>query len=147
MKHSLGEKRSLIRTVGCWNCKHWAPEAGKALWAERAKSNLERAKLIALRSRKGEQDIKVENIKNMVMKMDEAMRQSPPVFGICLNAKAVEQDKLGDLISNEFLCTSGWSGATGASLARAGAALDKTAAELIEDLDGAEAIIEQGLKK
>jgi len=147
VKHSIGDDRVFERTTGCWNCKHWAPDAGRAFWAERATQLLTRAKITALESRKGEQDVKVQNIMSMVKKIDGAMKESPPLFGLCLNAKAKEEDKLGDLIASAYLCTSGWSGAVGASIARAGSALDKTAAELIEDLDGTEAVEEQGLNK
>lgn len=144
---NFGSGRTVERSVGCWNCKHWAPEAGIAYWLEARQARLTQAVSIAISSPQGEQDIRVENIRNMVMKLDIAMAEKPPLFGLCMNAKAKEQDKLGDLIASVYLCTSGWSGATGASLARAGGKLDKTAAELIEDLDGAEAVEIQGLNK
>ncbi len=144
---SLPSNRIIEKTVGCWNCKHWAPEAGAEFWMQRRRTDLAIAKRIALESRKGEADVRVENIKKMVVKLDMAMAATPPLFGLCLNAKAKEQDRLGDLVASAFLCSAGWSGATGASLARAGAALDKTAAEIIEDLDGTDAVKEQGLIK
>lgn len=139
--------RTIDRTVGCWNCKHWAPEAGAEFWLKRRLSDLAAAKHISLNSPHGEQDVRVQNITKMVMKVDMAMAEKPPLFGLCLNAKAKEQDKLGDLIASAYLCSAGWSGAEGASVARAGGKLDKTAAELIEDLDGTAAVEEQGLNK
>lgn len=144
---TIDVSRTFERTQGCWSCKHWAPEKGAEFWLQRRVGELRKATIIALESRKGEQDQRVVNIKSMVMKLDLAMAEKPPLFGLCLNAKAKEQDKLGDLVASAYLCSAGWSGAEGASIARGASAPDKTAAELIEDTFGSEAVEAQGLKK
>lgn len=114
--------------MGCWSCTHWAPERGKELWKTKRLSDLATAVRLATESPDGEQAIPVVNIRRMVSQMDHAMAKPVPVFGVCMSGH-IETD----FVSNSYLCDR-WTGAAGASLARAGQKADTLPEELMEQV-------------
>jgi hypothetical protein len=128
------QERVHERAQGCWNCIHM--RAAKPFWNEQRQSNLQIAVGIAKDSILGENDQKVINIRRMVDYTDNLVAQALVVqCGKTPKGKTAYGDPVGDLVANAYLCD-GWSGAQGASVARAGGALDKLPEELVEIMDG-----------
>jgi len=103
------------------------------MWEQKRLSDLGAAVHISQHSPLGEEDQRVLNIRSMVHKADVAMTRRPPVFGACLKRELSRDTPIGDFVSHEYLCDH-WSGRSGASVARAGAALDERPEELMEDV-------------
>lgn len=126
--------RIFSRTQGCWNCR-WSQNAN-AFWTERRQQDLTKALHIAQTSILGEQDPKCLNIRNMVDKTDHGVA-SGALLRCVANPKGqtATGEPVGDLVVHNYLCHR-WSGAQGASIARAGAKPDDLPEELVDKLDG-----------
>jgi len=110
--------RVVSRGQGCWNCKWWSPEKAKPLWTEKRQNDLATAAKLALESPKGENDVRVYNIRAMVNSLDHLVATGHA--GICLgNGRTADGNPVGDLVVHSFLCDR-WSGVTGSSLATGG---------------------------
>ncbi len=138
----LPADRTIARNQGCWNCRHWSPDGGVAFWNRKRIEDLAVAKQISGGSAEGEEDVRVKNICATVNKVDIAMAQTPATFGLCL--EVIAKQRVGDLVHNAFLCDR-WSGVQGTSLLREGGALDKLPGELVDRIDGSDAVKEQKL--
>lgn len=129
----VGAERIAIRTQGCWNCIHGGEagfEAAADLWWSEARAKtLERGVAIALKSPHGEKDERVKNIRAMVPKTDVQIEAKQWIH--CEKGKNPDGSEVADFVAAAFLCGQ-WTGASGASVARAGAAPDKLPQELME---------------
>lgn len=121
----------IVRTQGCWNCKHWSLEAGKAFWSNARLRDLQIAAGRAAAHPHGESETQVVNIRRMVDTVDVGVAKGE--LGSCLKQDLQRDQPIGDLVAHAYLCTH-WSGKQGASLAREGAKADKLPGELMEDL-------------
>lgn len=119
---------AITRTQGCWNCKHWSTDGGKAFWNSRRLADLQVAAQRAANHPQGENETQVLNIRRMTEMVDTGVAKGE--LGICLKR---EQSLVGDLVAHAHLCHV-WSGRQGASLAREGAKADKLPGELMEDM-------------
>jgi hypothetical protein len=122
--------RTFERTQGCWNCIHGNHEKARTLWSARRQVDLEEAAKVTLQSPMGEGDPTVVKIRRMVDEIDKgvARRILVACTGGGVNAQG---DPVGDLVKSTYLCRK-WSGAQGASVARAGEAPDPLPMELEE---------------
>jgi hypothetical protein len=116
------------RTQGCWNCKHFDnEEKSRNFWELAKQRDLATAKVLAQADPRGESAPKVIAIRKTVREAGAAIASG--AFGICLN-NGVQSD----FVENTHLCA-GWSGRTGASLARAGSGPDTLPDELKDKVD------------
>ena len=121
--------RTIERTRGCWNCKHWTnDDLAKNHWLKLRQQDLTTGLAVANNDPRGEEHPQVVNIRRMVHTADRGIALG--VFGICMAGKSP-----GDFCHNAYLCDH-WSGKTGASVATEGAPLDLLPAELKDKLDG-----------
>jgi hypothetical protein len=120
--------RVFERTQGCWNCKHFDnEEKSRNFWELAKQRDLATAKVLAQADPRGESAPKVIAIRKTVREAGAAIASG--AFGICLN-NGVQSD----FVENTHLCA-GWSGRTGASLARAGSGPDTLPDELKDKVD------------
>jgi hypothetical protein len=107
---------------------------GKKHWSDRRQKDLEIALAKSLQSPLGEDDPKVKDIRRMINHVDHGVASRS--LGMCLGHGVDRNDNpVGDLVMSTYLCRK-WNGAQGASVARAGEALDILPAELEDKLDG-----------
>lgn len=126
--------RVFERTQGCWNCR-WSQRA-TAFWTERRQWDLNKALTISMTSPLGEEDPKVQNIKNMVNKVDHGVASGSLLRCVSIpKGRSANGDPVGDLVVHNYLCDR-WSGATGASVARGGQKPDTLPEELADKIDG-----------
>ncbi len=133
----VNNDRIFERTQGCWNCKNKGD--AKAFWSQRRQQDLKRALDIAMSSKLGENHPKVKNIKQMVDKIDHLVAAGALVTcgtGLVRPGRNAKGDPVGDLIAPNCLCGQ-WSGAQGASIARAGQKPDDLPEELMDKLGDA----------
>lgn len=125
-------ERTFERSQGCWNCKGFSREMAKKHWQDRRQKDLEIGLGLALSSALGEDDPKVKGIRRMVDLVDHGVASGG--LGMCLAGGTDRNgNPIGDFVKDVYLCDK-WSGATGASVARAGAAPDTLPAELEDKL-------------
>lgn len=128
--------RTFERTQGCWNCKHGSSEVARKWWLEKREKDLQVAVGIALSSPIGEKDQKVVNIRRTTALIDEAVGTSSLIK--CMgNGVDRHGNPVGDLVRSVYLCRK-WSGAQGASVARAGEAPDLLPDELEDKVKGSD---------
>lgn len=131
---ALPKDRIFERTQGCWNCKH--SESANKFWTVRRQQDLKRAAhLVQMFPRQGENHPQVVNIRRMVDLADHAIAMHEMVRCTNERARTAKNEPIGDLVASNFLCSQ-WSGAQGASIARAGQKADPLPEELVEKLDG-----------
>jgi hypothetical protein len=119
--------RTFERARGCWSCIHWNnDQLAKGKWTLNRQQDLARALQISLNDPRGEEAPLCMNIKAMVDTMDHGVALG--VWGICLPGHSGT-----DFVHNAYLCDR-WTGRQGASIATAGAKLDKLPEELKEDV-------------
>jgi hypothetical protein len=126
----LSKNRIHERTQGCWNCKHGSSEVARKWWLDKREKDLEIAVNIAIGSPDGEKDHKVVNIRRTTALIDEAVGNSS-LIKCTGNGVDRHGNSVGDLVRSVYLCHK-WSGAQGASIARAGEAPDLLPQELEE---------------
>lgn len=128
------KERVIGRGRGCWNCIHWHPnEPAKKLWAEKRQNDLNTAVGLALESAKGENDVRVKNIRAMVDSLDHLVASGH--VGLCRgNGKTEDGQPVGDFTTHALLCGQ-WSGVQGASMATSGAKLDLLPRDLAQKMD------------
>jgi hypothetical protein len=120
--------RTFERTTGCWNCIHGSSEAARKFWLDQREKDLKTATEVALGSPVGEKEPTVVNIRRMTTLIDEAVFKGDLIKckGSGVDAK---DNPVGDLVKSNYLCRK-WTGAQGASVARAGEAIDLLPMEL-----------------
>ena len=127
------EDRTFERTQGCWNCKHSSRAA--AFWTQRRQQDLARALTIAQEHpAQGEEHTQVVNIRRMVDTIDNQVAAGT-LLRCGGDGKTAAGDPVADLVAHNFLCHK-WSGAQGASIARAGQRADDLPEELADKIDG-----------
>ncbi len=134
--HAMPKERVVERTQGCWNCKHFIQgETAKAAWNSARARDLQTALgIVRENPEQGENHPKVLNIRRMVNLLDHAIAQGEA--GVCGGKGVLEDGKpVGDFVASTLLCRK-WSGAQGASVARAGQKADDLPMELAEKIDG-----------
>jgi hypothetical protein len=120
--------RTYERTQGCWNCMHSSSEEARRFWLDQREKDLKIATEITLGSPIGEKEPKVVNIRRMTALIDEAVFKGDLIK--CSGSGVDANDNpVGDLVKANYLCRK-WSGAQGASVARAGEAPDLLPMEL-----------------
>ncbi len=120
--------RTFERTQGCWNCAHYRPETAKEWWKTKRQQDLQAALSVALESPMKEGDPQVVNTRRMVDAIDVGLATGN--LGMCIGKGVDAQDNpVGDLVKSNYLCRK-WTGAEGASVARAGQAADPLPMEL-----------------
>jgi hypothetical protein len=124
--NNLLGNRAVERTQGCWNCRHFDRDKAKQVWQHRRQIDLQRALEGAQTLPGGEEHAQVRNIRLMVNTLDHAIVLGKT--GMCA-IQAVDTD----FVNDAYLCVS-WTGAIGASLARAGGEADKLPEELMADI-------------
>lgn len=123
--------RTHERTQGCWNCVHFSHDKAKEIWKERRQADLQAALTIALDSPRGEDDQRVVNMRHMVDAVDTGIATFN--LGTCTGGGVdANENPVGTFVKNNYLCHK-WTGATGASVARAGQKADKLPMELLDD--------------
>jgi hypothetical protein len=121
--------RTIERTRGCWNCKHWNNgDLAKDYWLKCRQRDLATGLVKANHNPDGENHPEVVTLRRMVHTADKGVGLG--VFGICLAGKSP-----GDFVHNAYLCDH-WSGAEGHSVATSGTKLDLLPEELKERIDG-----------
>lgn len=125
------KERTFERTQGCWNCKHSSP--AKGYWQQKRQQDLKRALDISLASPRGEQDPKVETLREWVDRIDNLVAVKQLVR--CTTGRQPNGDELPDLVQHSYLCDK-WSGASGSSLARDIGKTDLLPDELVDRVDG-----------
>jgi hypothetical protein len=131
------QDRIFERTQGCWNCVHKSDP--KEWWNEQRQKDLKRALDVSLASKLGENHPKCMNIKAMVDKIDHLIAAKALVrcgSGLVRPGRTADGKPVGDLIAPNYLCNR-WSGAQGASIARAGQAPDPLPEELADKIGNA----------
>lgn len=129
--------RVFERTQGCWNCIHKVSAA--KFWTERRQADLAKALNIAMNSKLGEQHPKVQNIKQMVNTIDHQVAAGLLIRcgqGLVTIGRTANGEPVGDLVTANYLCDR-WTGAQGASIARAGQAPDALPEELADKIGNA----------
>lgn len=131
------QDRIFERTQGCWNCVHKSDP--KPFWNERRQKDLQRALDISLASKAGENHPKCLNIRHMVDKIDNLVAAGALVScgtNLVRPGRSADGQPVGDLIAPNYLCEK-WTGAQGASIARAGQGPDPLPEELADKLGDA----------
>ena len=129
----VSNDRIFNRGAGCWNCKHC--ESGKAFWTHKRQQDLASALRISQGSPLGEEHPKVINIRKMVDTIDHSIAAGALVR--CTGkGMTAHNEPVGDLVAHNYMCHK-WTGAQGASIARAGGKMDELPEELVDKLDGA----------
>jgi hypothetical protein len=125
--------RTFERKQGCWNCFHFDYDRARDKWFDRRQADLAIAVRMALESPLGENDPKVVNIRRMVEAVDLGIKSH--TLGTCDGTGIdAEGNSVGDFVKSVYLCAK-WSGAQGASVARAGEAADPLPMELRDKED------------
>lgn len=136
-KTLVPKERVISRGRGCWSCIHYDTERSNASWTEKRQRDLTAAVELSLKSEKGENDVRVVNIRRMVDSLDHLIASKGA--GICTGGGLTEDEKgrersVGDFVMAAFLCRK-WSGRQGSSLAHEGKP-DLLPGELRDKLDG-----------
>jgi hypothetical protein len=132
MKIMVPKERVFSRGQGCWNCVHWQPEKTKAFWTERRQKDLNTALSISLESPKGEEDVRVVNIRRNVDQLDHLVAMGGA--GLCKGGGVDGRGNPVELVHHGYKCHQ-WTGKQGASLAAEGGKQDPLPAELADKLD------------
>jgi len=97
---------------------HYDTERAKGAWTERRQSDLKVALDTSLKAKRGENDVRVVNIRRMVDSLDHLIASRGA--GLCVGGGETADGKpVGDFVMAAFLCHK-WSGRQGASLASDG---------------------------
>ena len=132
----VGEDRIAVRTQGCWSCIHGGAagyeRAAKLWWEEARAATLQRGVEISLKSPHGENDERVKNVRRQVPLMDVQVEQHQWVT--CKVGKDPKGNPVADFVASTYLCNQ-WSGAEGASIARAGKGPDLLPEEVVEKFE------------
>jgi len=127
--------RTFERSQGCWNCIHFDNDTkARAFWAACRKRDLATAALVAAADPRGMASPRAANIVRTVEAADVGIAAGS--FGMCLDPKRDAQEgegSAGDFVQASYLCNH-WTGAQGASVARAGDRADDLPQELEDKL-------------
>jgi hypothetical protein len=126
--------RTFERTQGCWNCIHFkSGEDAHRFFVKVCKPRDEAAMQSYIATG---QPQAAEEMRQLLRLANKAIKTGG--LGMCSKGKGApdKNGKPSDFVAHNYLCDDGWTGAQGASIARAGAAPDKTADELKDIIDG-----------
>lgn len=146
-------ERVVQRGQGCWNCING--ETASAFWTEQRKGKLLMLRQLIEQSGQGHA-IKHDLVHGVVVdwsivKMTPAMDKVKSEIDTidhsvaarallrCTKGVTAFGAPVGDLVAHNYLCSK-WTGRDGASVAREGGKLDALPEELIDKLDGSQAI-------
>ena len=117
----------ITRTQGCWNCKHFVTgDKVKSYFLDTSTRDLVKTAERAKRSPLGAKDPAVMEIRANFAKVAAMLDEEIPRIGLC------GENKQPGMIMHAYLCDH-WSGAQGASIARAGEKADALPEELMEE--------------
>lgn len=121
--------RTFARSQGCYNCKHWENgEKARGFWDQSKKRDLDLATAHEVGDPiRGRNNPQAMQIRKNVADANKMLRTGH--FGICLKGQTKS-----DFVQHSYLC-GGWDGRDGASVARAGGALDPLPEDLKAKLD------------
>lgn len=133
----LPNDRVFERTQGCWNCVH--KRSATEFWTKERQRMLTKALTISMHSKLGENHPKVFNIRTAVNQTDHNVAAGLLIqcgSNLVRPGRTADGNPVGDLVSANFLCDR-WSGAQGASIARAGQKADALPEELADKVGNA----------